>query len=151
MPLFALAIGAIFSGWLGYELFVGHNMATFWGDSIFILPWNTAMEGAHHVPTWVKVLPVGLAAGGVLLAVLFYGIMPQMPAKIATNFRPIYQLFFNKWYFDEIYDRIFVKPAVLFGSFLWRRGDRDVIDGFGPDGLSSLVYRISGFASRVQT
>jgi len=109
------------------------------------------MEGAHHVPTWVKVLPVGLAAGGVMLAVLFYGIMPQMPAKIATNFRPIYQLFFNKWYFDEIYDRIFVKPAVLFGSFLWRRGDRDVIDGFGPDGLSSLVYRISGFASRVQT
>lgn len=151
LPLFVLAIGAIFSGWLGYELFVGHNMATFWGDSIFILPWNTAMERAHHVPTWVKVLPVGLAAGGVLLAVLFYGIMPQMPAKIATNFRPIYQLFFNKWYFDEIYDRIFVKPAVLFGSFLWRRGDRDVIDGFGPDGLSSLVYRISGFASRVQT
>ena len=145
IPLFVLALGAIFSGWLGYELFVGHNMAAFWGDSIFILPWNHAMEGAHHVPTWVKLLPVVLAASGVALAVLFYGFLPGMPGRIAAAFRPIHLcFFFNKWYFDELYDRIFVGPAVRFGALLWQRGDKDTIDGFGPDGMSGLVYRISG-------
>ena len=151
IPLFVLALGAIFSGWLGYELFVGHNMAAFWGDSIFILPWNHAMEGAHHVPTWVKLLPVLLAASGVVLAVLFYVVLPDMPRRVAAAFRPIYLFFFNKWYFDELYDRIFVGPAVRFGALLWQRGDKDTIDGFGPDGMSALVYRISGYCARIQT
>ena len=151
IPLFVLALGAIFSGWLGYELFVGHDMAAFWGSSIFILPWNEAMEAAHHVPTWVKLLPIGLAFGGVLLAVLFYGVMPGMPAKIASAFRPVHLLFLNKWYFDEIYDAIFVRPAVRFGQLLWQRGDKDTIDGFGPDGMSGFVYRVSGFCARLQT
>ena len=151
IPLFVLALGAIFSGWLGYELFVGHDMSAFWGSSIFILPWNEAMEAAHHVPTWVKLLPIGLAFGGVLLAVLLYGIMPGMPAKIASAFRPVHLLFLNKWYFDEIYDAIFVRPAVRFGQLLWQRGDKDTIDGFGPDGMSGLVYRVSGFCARLQT
>ncbi len=151
IPLFVLALGAIFSGWLGYELFVGHDMSAFWGSSIFILPWNEAMEAAHHVPTWVKLLPIGLAFGGVLLAVLLYGIMPGMPAKIASAFRPVHLLFLNKWYFDEIYDAIFVRPAVRFGQLLWQRGDKDTIDGFGPDGMSGLVYRVFGFCARLQT
>jgi len=151
IPLFVLALGAIFSGWLGYELFVGHDMAAFWGSSIFILPWNEAMEAAHHVPTWVKLLPIGLAFGGVLLAVLLYGVMPGMPAKIAAAFRPVHLLFLNKWYFDEIYDAIFVRPAVRFGQLLWQRGDKDTIDGFGPDGMSGFVYRVSGFCARLQT
>jgi len=151
IPLFVLALGAIFSGWLGYELFVGHDMSAFWGSSIFILPWNEAMEAAHHVPTWVKLLPIGLAFGGVLLAVLLYGIMPGMPAKIASAFRPVHLLFLNKWYFDEIYDAIFVRPAVRFGQLLWQRGDKDTIDGFGPDGMSGFVYRVSGFCARLQT
>jgi len=151
IPLFVLALGAIFSGWLGYELFVGHDMAAFWGSSIFILPWNEAMEAAHHVPTWVKLLPIGLAFGGVLLAVLLYGVMPGMPAKIASAFRPVHLLFLNKWYFDEIYDAIFVRPAVRFGQLLWQRGDKDTIDGFGPDGMSGFVYRVSGFCARLQT
>jgi NADH-quinone oxidoreductase subunit L len=151
IPLFVLALGAIFSGWLGYELFVGHDMAAFWGSSIFILPWNEAMEAAHHVPTWVKLLPIGLAFGGVILAVLLYGVMPGMPAKIASAFRPVHLLFLNKWYFDEIYDAIFVRPAVRFGQLLWQRGDKDTIDGFGPDGMSGFVYRVSGFCARLQT
>jgi len=151
LPLFVLALGAIFSGWLGYELFVGHNMAEFWGDSIFILPTNTAMENAHHVPTWVKLFPIGLAASGVALAVLFYGFATDMPGRVVSLFRPIHTFFFNKWYFDELYDIIFVKPAVRFGAFLWQRGDRDTIDGFGPDGLSAMVMRISGYAARIQS
>jgi NADH-quinone oxidoreductase subunit L len=100
LPLLVLAIGAVFAGWLGYELFVGHDMKQFWGASIFILPTNTAMEDAHHVPSWVKLLPIVLASSGVALAVLFYAYWTSMPARIAAIFRPVYLLFYNKWYFD---------------------------------------------------
>ncbi|MEK9910371.1 MAG: NADH-quinone oxidoreductase subunit L, partial [Candidatus Puniceispirillum sp.] len=151
LPLLVLTVRAIFSGWLGYVLFVGDNMKQFWGSSIFILPTNMAMENAHHVPNWVKLLPIALAASGVALAVLFYSVITSMPAWFSTTFRPIHQLFYNKWYFDELYDAIFVKPAVRLGAMLWQRGDRDTIDGFGPDGMSALVYRVSGFCSRIQT
>ena len=151
VPLFVLAVGAIFSGWLGYELFVGHDMAAFWGDSIFILPEHHAMEHAHHVPTWVKLLPVGLATSGVVIAVLWYAVWTGVPAAMARTFSPIHKFFFNKWYFDELYDILFVRPAVRFGAFLWQRGDRDVIDGFGPDGMSAMVMRVSAFAARLQS
>ena len=151
LPLFVLAVGAVFSGWLGYELFVGHDMAVFWGDSIFILPENHAMEHAHHVPTWVKLLPVLLATSGVLLAVLCYAIWTDIPSVAARLFAPIHRFFFNKWYFDELYDAIFVRPAVRIGSFLWLRGDRDTIDGFGPDGMSAMVMRVSAMAARLQS
>jgi len=151
VPLLVLSAGAIFSGWLGYELFVGHDMDQFWGQSIFILPTHAAMENAHHVPTWVKLLPIVLAGSGVLLAVLFYAVFTNMPARIATAFKPIHLFFYNKWYFDELYDAVFVKPAVQIGNVLWVRGDRDTIDGFGPDGVSALVYRLSGVCSRIQS
>jgi NADH-quinone oxidoreductase subunit L len=151
VPLFVLAVGAIFSGWLGYELFVGHDMATFWGDSIFILPEHHAMEHAHHVPTWVKLLPVGLATSGVVIAVLCYAVWTGVPGAMARAFSPLHKFFFNKWYFDELYDILFVRPAVRFGAFLWQRGDRDVIDGFGPDGMSAMVVRVSAFAARLQS
>ena len=151
LPLFVLAVGAVFSGWLGYELFVGHDMAVFWGDSIFILPEHHAMEHAHHVPTWVKLLPVLLATSGVLLAVLCYAIWTDIPSVAARLFAPIHRFFFNKWYFDELYDAIFVRPAVRIGSFLWLRGDRDTIDGFGPDGMSAMVMRVSAMAARLQS
>jgi NADH-quinone oxidoreductase subunit L len=151
LPLLVLAIGAVFAGWLGYEMFVGKGMTQFWGASIFILPTNTAMIDAHHVPSWVKLLPIVLATSGVALAVLFYGYWTSMPARIAAAFRPVHQLFYNKWYFDEVYDAVFVRPAVRIGAYLWQRGDRDTIDGFGPDGMSAFVFRLSGFCSRVQT
>ena len=151
LPLFVLAVGAVFSGWLGYELFVGHDMAVFWGDSIFILPEHHAMEHAHHVPTWVKLLPVLLATSGVFLAVLCYAIWTDIPSVAARLFAPIHRFFFNKWYFDELYDAIFVRPAVRIGSFLWLRGDRDTIDGFGPDGMSAMVMRVSAMAARLQS
>ena len=151
IPLFVLSVGAIFSGWLGYELFVGQDMARFWGDSILILPEHTAMENAHHVPKWVKLLPIVLAASGVLLAVLCYAVWTGIPAKAARALSPVHAFFFNKWYFDELYDIIFVRPAVRIGAFLWQRGDRDTIDGFGPDGLSGLVVRVSAAASRLQS
>ena len=119
--------------------------------SILILPEHTAIENAHHVPKWVKLLPIVLAASGVLLAVLCYAVWTGIPAKTAHALRPVHAFFFNKWYFDELYDIIFVRPAVRIGAFLWERGDRDTIDGFGPDGLSGLVVRVSAAASRLQS
>ena len=151
LPLVPLAIGAIFAGFLGYELFVGHDYKMFWGDSIFILPTHEAMEHAHHVPTWVKLLPIGLATAGVAAAYVAYTFVPSLPGAVATRFAPVHRFFFKKWYFDELYDAIFVKPSVRIGAMLWQRGDKDTIDGFGPDGITSLVYRISQSASRIQS
>ncbi|MDP6217869.1 MAG: NADH-quinone oxidoreductase subunit L, partial [Alphaproteobacteria bacterium] len=151
LPLVPLAIGAIFAGWAGYELFVGHDMAAFWGDSIFILPSHTAMEAAHHVPLWVKLLPIILATSGVLGAYIAYVLMPHLPGKIAQAAGGLYRFLFNKWYFDELYDRIFVRPAVVFGGWLWKRGDKGTIDYFGPDGLSALVGRVSARLVHIQT
>ena len=77
--------------------------------------------------------------------------MPHLPAKIASACGGVYDFLFNKWYFDELYDRIFVRPAVLFGGWLWRRGDKGTIDYFGPDGLSALVGRLSSRLVHIQT
>ena len=151
LPLVPLALGAIFAGWAGYELFVGHDMAAFWGDSIFILPTHTAMEAAHHVPLWVKLLPIVLATSGVVGAYIAYVKMPHLPANIAAACGGFYHFLFNKWYFDELYDRIFVRPAVVFGGWLWKRGDKGTIDYFGPDGLSALVGRLSARLVHIQT
>ena len=151
LPLVPLALGAIFAGWAGYELFVGYDMAAFWGESIFILPTHTAMEAAHHVPLWVKLLPIVLATSGVAGAYIAYVKMQHLPAKIASACGGFYHFLFNKWYFDEFYDRIFVRPAVVFGGWLWKRGDKGTIDYFGPDGLSALVGRLSARLVHIQT
>ena len=151
LPLVPLALGAIFAGFLGYDLFVGYDWQQFWGDSIFILPTHQAMEHAHHVPTWVKLLPIILAASGVALAYVAYTFVPSIPSAVAKRFAPIHNFFFRKWYFDELYDAIFVKPAVRIGGLLWQRGDKDTIDGYGPDGLTALVLRISQLSSRLQS
>ncbi len=151
LPLVPLGLGAIFSGWLGYELFVGHDMVEFWGDAVFILPGHDALENAHHVPTWVKLLPIILAASGVGLAIICFVIMPSLPDRIAKTCAPIYHLFLNKWYFDELYDRIFVSPSVALGRMFWQRGDKGIIDYYGPDGLSDAVRRTAGMLTKMQS
>ena len=150
-PLFVLAVGAIFSGSMLFDLFVGEQWKDFWRSSIMILPEHTAMENAHHVPKLVKFAPLIVGVLGIGLAYLFYLVMPGMPAKMARLFRPIHALFFNKWYVDELYDAIFVKPAVVLGRMFWTKGDMGTIDAYGPDGVTSLVGRFSAFCSRLQT
>lgn len=150
-PLFVLAVGAIFSGSMLFELFVGHHWQDFWRSSIMILPEHTAMENAHHVPKLVKFAPLIVGVLGIGLAYLFYLVMPDLPSKMARLFRPIHALFFNKWYVDELYDAIFVKPAVALGRVFWTKGDMGTIDAYGPDGVTSLVGRFSAFCSRLQT
>ncbi|GIR80399.1 MAG: NADH:ubiquinone oxidoreductase subunit L [Alphaproteobacteria bacterium] len=151
IPLFVLALGAIFSGWYFYNDFVGYNWKEFWGNSIFISEKNKAFKLAHYVPLWVKYLPIFLAILGILCAYLFYVLNPNLPKILSKKFSPIYNLFFNKWYFDELYDYLFVKSFIKFGNYFWKKGDEGTIDRFGPNGISKLVKNISSKSIIIQS
>ena len=151
VPLIVLAIGAMFSGMLGYRYFVGDGLEEFWGDSIFVLPGHDALENAHHSPLWVIVLPVAVAVGGIALAYWFYMFRPTIPGELAGRFGAIYRFLLNKWYFDELYDRLFVRPAHRVGRGLWKEGDGTLIDGLGPDGLSAVARVLARRVSMLQS
>ena len=151
IPLFVLALGAIFSGWYFYNDFVGYNWKEFWGNSIFISEKHKAFKLAHYVPLWVKYLPIFLAILGILCAYLFYVLNPNLPKILSKKFSLIYNLFFNKWYFDELYDYLFVKSFIKFGNYFWKKGDEGTIDRFGPNGISKLVKNISSKSIIIQS
>ena len=151
IPLLVLAVGACLGGILAYDLMVGHHMAEFWGKSILVLDHHKAIENARHVPTWVKLLPLIVGVAGIALAYLLYMFKPEIPSMIAAKFRGIYLFLLNKWYFDELYDKIFVKPSFYLGRNLWKTGDGTLIDGLGPDGVSAAVKNIARRASALQT
>ena len=151
IPLFVLALGAIFSGWYFYNDFVGYNWKEFWGNSIFISEKHKAFKLAHYVPLWVKYLPIFLAILGILCAYLFYILNPNLPKILSKKFSSIYNLFFNKWYFDELYDYLFVKSFIKFGNYFWKKGDEGTIDRFGPNGISKLVKNISSKSIIIQS
>ena len=151
IPLIVLATGAVFAGWLGYSYFVGDARADFWGDAIFVLAGNDSTEAAHHVETWVKVVPLAAAVSGIVLAYVFYMFVPSLPATFVSLIKPIHTFVYNKWMFDELYDFLFVRPALKLGRFLWKSGDGAVIDAYGPDGVTALTRRLAGRASRLQS
>ena len=151
VPLTVLAVGAMFSGMLGYHYFVGGGLEEFWGDSIFVLPGHDALENAHHSPFWVIALPVAVAVGGIALAYWFYMFRPSIPGELAGRFGAVYRFLLNKWYFDELYDRLFVRPAHRVGRGLWKEGDGTLIDGLGPDGLSAVARVLARRVSMLQS
>jgi NADH-quinone oxidoreductase subunit L len=151
IPLAFLAVGAIFSGWLAYDLFVGEHLDQFWRNAILILPDHASLESAHHAPLWVKVLPIFVAVAGIAAAYVAYMQRPELPGLIAARFRPLYLFLLNKWYFDEIYDFLFVRPARAIGRFLWKGGDEAMIDGLGPNGLSAVTVGLARRAGRLQS
>ncbi|WP_412563419.1 NADH-quinone oxidoreductase subunit L [Thalassobius sp. MITS945101] len=113
--------------------------------AIYMAPENTVLHEAHYVPTWVKLSPFVAMVIGLLVALWFYIWNPSMPARVAEANRPLYLFLLNKWYFDEIYDFLFVKPAQALGRFLWKRGDGNVIDGF----LNGVAMGIVPFFTRL--
>lgn len=151
IPLAILAAGAIFAGWIFAPWFIGEHYREFWGTSIFLGAENTVIEDAHHVALWVKLLPVGAGVLGILTAFVFYIRQPGLPGAIAALHREAYLFLLNKWYFDELYDLILVRPSKWLGRFLWKRGDGMVIDGFGPDGIAASVIRLARRAAAIQT
>jgi NADH-quinone oxidoreductase subunit L len=150
-PLYVLAAGAVFAGVLGYNFFVGEGREAFWGDSIVVLPEHASLEAAHHAPFWVGTLPVIVGLFGIAVAWVAYIWRPELPALVAQRFRPVYLFLLNKWYFDELYDFLLVRPAMRLGRFLWQSGDGRTIDRFGPDGLAATSVRLAVRASRLQT
>jgi len=151
VPLAILAAGAMFSGIGFYYYFVGDGAAAFWGDSILMLPENTVMADAHHVPLWVKLAPVIAGVAGIFVAYVFYMRRTELPASIAATHREAYQFLLNKWYFDETYEVLLVRPAKWLGRLLWRGGDGRIIDGFGPDGIAQTVLNLARRSTLLQS
>ncbi|HWE76855.1 MAG TPA: NADH-quinone oxidoreductase subunit L [Stellaceae bacterium] len=150
-PLVVLAIGAVCAGFLGFNYFVGEGRVEFWREAILVLPGHDTAGEAESVPFWVGKLPLAVGLLGIFTAWIAYVAKPDLPARTARAFRPIYLLFLNKWYFDEIYDFLIVRPAMALGHGLWKKGDGALIDGLGPDGLASTTRRLSVGAGRLQT
>jgi NADH-quinone oxidoreductase subunit L len=148
-PLFLLAAGAVLAGALFYGPFVGEGREAFWGSSLLAL--HDIVEEAHHVPFWVKALPMVVTLAGIALAWLMYVRSPALAPRAAEAFRPLYLFSFNKWYFDELYDRTLVRPALWLGRGFWTTGDGAVIDGLGPDGVAAVARNLAQRASRLQS
>ncbi len=149
VPLILLAVGAIVAGYLLLPMVGTHS--DFWGTSILVLPHHHALEGAHHVAFWVKALPTIVAVIGILAAYFLYMTKPQLPAMLAERLRPLYLFSLNKWYFDELYDFVFVRPAKYIGHGLWKQGDGGVIDGIGPDGIAAAATAIARRVIKLQS
>ncbi len=147
IPLGVLALGAVFAGMIWYQPFFGstESVNAFFGASIFMLDSNHLIHDAHYVPNWVKVSPFIAMIGGLALAYQFYIRRPDLPGKLAANQPILYRFLLNKWYFDEIYDAIFVRPALWLGRFLWKKGDGSTIDG----GINGLSMGVLPFLNRV--
>ena len=151
VPLYFLAAGSILSGILFVHYFVGDGAEAFWGDAIFMGAENNILEAMHHVPFWVKASPIIAGLVGIAVAWQFYIRRPDIPVALAKMHHELYLFLLNKWYFDELFDLIFVNPAKWLGRLLWKQGDGHIIDGFGPDGISALVMRVARRASALQS
>ncbi len=152
VPLALLAVGALFAGVAFHEAFIGHHFHEFWGHAIFIAnPDESVMHHFHDVPGWVKRLPIVMGAIGFATAWLFYIKNTNIPVALAKQFEPIYQFLLNKWYFDEIYDIIFVRFSKWLGEKLWIFGDGKIIDGLGPDGVAASVVTVTKRVVALQT
>jgi len=151
VPLMVLATGAVLAGMVFSGLFIGHAYGEFWKGAVFTGANNHVLEHMHHVPTAVKFAPFVAMLTGLIVAYVFYVVNPALPEKLAASQQGLYQFLLNKWYFDELYDFLFVRPAKAIGRFLWKEGDGRIIDGFGPDGVSARVVAITGKVVALQS
>jgi len=151
IPLGVLSLGAIASGFVFTEFFMGHHYKEFWGSSIHEGPNNHIIHAMHDIKQeWVYWAPFAAMLSGFALSWLYYISAPWLPEATARTFRPVYLFLLNKWYFDELYDWLFVKPTMALGRILWKRGDGAIIDGT-IDGTAAGVQWTTGRATRLQT
>ena len=147
VPLFLLGIGALFAGFLFKETFIGNHSNDFWQTSIFFIN-----EIKHdHIPLWLLLITPILVVIAIPLSFYYYISNTKILEEIKNNTLPLYNFLLNKWYIDELYDSLFIKPTKKIGSFFWKKGDIGTIDRFGPDGISKLIKIISNKAGRLQT
>jgi len=151
IPLGVLSAGAILAGYPFKEVFAGHSVTEFFGSSLKFGEENRILEEMHHIPYGIVVLPTVMMVLGFAVAWRFYIQRPDLPVELARQQAPLYYFLLNKWYFDELYDVIFVRPTKWLGRFLWKYGDGWLIDGFGPDGVSKWVLNVTRDVTRLQT
>lgn len=128
-----------------------HEPATYLNGVIPVKHENDSVHKAHDAPIWVKLLPLFMGLGGIFMATIFYIWRPALPAFTAKLFKPLHNLFFNKWYFDEIYNSVFVQNTLRLGRAFWVSGDQKTIDRFGPNGSAFVSKCFAGLLSRVQS
>lgn len=151
IPLYLLAVGALAAGFIFKSYFFGDNYDMFWQSALYTAEGNTVLDDFHNVPVWVKLSPFVSMVVGFATAWFMYIRSPETPKRLAEDFSILYKFLLNKWYFDEIYDFIFVRPAKWLGTFLWKEGDGRVIDGFGPNGIAARVQDITARVVKFQT
>jgi NADH-quinone oxidoreductase subunit L len=149
IPIGILAAGSILAGFPFKELFAGHGVEEFFRESLKMNP--HIIEDMHHIPESVAFLPTVMMAVGFLVSWLFYIRRPYLPVGLARQQPLLYQFLLNKWYFDEIYDAVFVKPALAIGRLFWKKGDGATIDGLGPDNLAARAQDMAGVLMRFQS
>jgi len=150
-PLLVLALGATIAGGVFVELFVGPERAVFWRGVIYNFGGRSVLNDLGHLPGWVVWGPLSLTVLGLFAAWYVYIRHEGMGARIAARRGPIWLFLYNKWYFDEIYDAVFVKGVKALGDLFWKGGDKGVIDRLGPDGVSAASYVIGKSAGRLQS
>jgi len=151
IPLAVLAAGSFLAGLPFKEIFAGHGVEHFFRESLKFGPNNHILEAIHHVPTHIALLPTVMMVVGFAIAWQFYIRRPDIPVELARQHEVLYKFLLNKWYFDELYDFLFVRPAKWIGHSLWKKGDGWLIDGFGPDGVSARVLDVTRNVVRLQS
>jgi NADH-quinone oxidoreductase subunit L len=151
VPLAVLAVGALAAGWAFLHIFEGSGSESFFRGSLVYSADNHVLENMEHMPLSVTLAPTVMMVIGFLIAWQFYIRRPDIPETLARDQAVLYRFLLNAWYFDWIYDRIFVRPSLWLGRLLWKGGDGFVIDGFGPDGVSARVLDVTRNVVRLQT
>ena len=150
-PLYVLAAGALLAGLLFKHLFIGEGRETFWGESLFYGQSNHIFEEMEKTPFLISIVPTLMFAVGLALAYYLYIARPGTAQRWADANQPLYRFLLNKWYFDELYDYLFVRPAFWLGRLFWKQGDGRIIDGFGPDGVAQAVLDTTDRVVKLQT
>ena len=151
IPLAVLALGSILAGLPFKEVFAGHGVEGFFRESLTFAKGNTVLENMEQIPLWIGSIPTVMMAIGFVIAWQFYIRRPDIPVELARQHDVLYRFLLNKWYFDEIYDAILLRPTIWLGRLLWKGGDGWLIDGFGPDGVSARVLDVTRNVVRLQT
>jgi NADH-quinone oxidoreductase subunit L len=149
IPLLVLAAGSILAGFPFKEVFTGQGTEEFFRESIKMKP--GLLDEMHHIAPYIALLPTVMMVVGFAISWLFYIRRPYLPVELANQHQMLYRFLLNKWYFDELYDFIFVRPAKWLGTTLWKKGDGFVIDGLGPDGVSARVLDVTRNVVRLQS
>lgn len=151
VPLLLLSVGAVAAGMVFAPSFIGHHEEHFWRGAIFVAESNHVLHDSHEVPTWVKWSPLVLTLIGSFAAFWLYVLKEGMARRMAERGGVVHAFLYNKWYFDELYDFVFVRGAKAIGDLFWKVGDVKIIDGGGPNGMAWVSRMFAGGLSRFQS